>query len=84
LNRHDGTRGRKVWYNYWDECIRDERDYYNRLNYIHVNPVKHGYVEDPEDYEFSSYRAYLGANGEGWLKDILRNFPVGALLKNDP
>lgn len=84
LNRIDGVRGRRVWYNYWDECIRDERDYYNKLNYIHLNPVKHGYVEDAEDYEFSSYRAYLESNGEGRLKEILVRYPIKHLLKNDP
>lgn len=83
MNKTDGTPGRKVWYNYWDECIRDEKDYYNKLNYIHVNPVKHGYVENPEDYEFSSYRAYLEANGEEWVKGLLHRFPVADLLETD-
>lgn len=83
LNKVDGTPGRRVWYNYWDECIRDERDYYNKLNYIHLNRVKHGYVENPEDYEFSSYRAHLKASGEDWLREILRKYPVESLLKND-
>jgi putative transposase len=83
INRLDGIRGRKVWYNYWDECVRDERDYYNKLNYIHLNPVKHECVESPEDYEFSSYCAYLKASGEDWVREILRKYPVGSLLKND-
>mgnify|MGYP001562541452 CR=1 FL=1 len=83
INRIDNVRGRKVWYNYWDECVRDERDYYNKLNYIHLNSVKHGYAEKPEDYEFSSYRAYLEANGEEWLSDILARYPVSELLRND-
>ncbi len=84
INTIDGIRGRKVWYNYWDECVRDEKDYYNKLNYIHVNAVKHGYVKNPEDYEFSSYRAYLKAIGQDWIRDILARYPVGDLLKNDP
>ena len=83
LNILDGVRGRKVWYNYWDECVRNHRDYYNRLNYIHLNPVKHGYVEKPENYGFSSVRAYLEANGGVWMKDMLSRYPVESLLKND-
>ena len=39
INRMDKENGRKVWYNYWDECIRDERDFYTKLNYIHLNPI---------------------------------------------
>jgi putative transposase len=58
-NAEDGLIGRQVWWNYWDTCIRSERDYYDRLRYIFWNPVKHGLVENPEDYSFSNYREYL-------------------------
>jgi len=30
---------------YWEHTIRDERDFENHVNYIHYNPVKHGYVK---------------------------------------
>ena len=66
LNQEDGTRGRKVFQNYWDRCIRNEKDFFTHLNYIHYNPVKHSLVDKMEDYEFSSYRYYLqryGRNG---------------------
>lgn len=34
--------------------------YYNRLiTYIHQNPVHHGFVEDPADWPFSSFRIML-------------------------
>ena len=59
LNRENGTRGRKVFQNYWDRCIRNEKDFYTRLNYIHYNPVKHGSVYKMEDYGCSRYRCYL-------------------------
>ena len=49
LNSLDKMRGRSVWYSYWDTCIRGERDFWTRFNYIHYNPVKHGYVQRPED-----------------------------------
>ncbi len=58
-NDEDGLNGRKVWWNYWDTCIRSERDYYNRLRYVFWNPVKHGLAENPEDYPFSNYKEYL-------------------------
>jgi len=35
-----------------DHIIRNERDYFNHLNYIYINPVKHGLVDDPEDWPF--------------------------------
>lgn len=53
-NGEDGMRGRKVWYRYSDRLIRSERHYYTTLNYIHYNPVKHGLVDSPYDWEWSS------------------------------
>jgi putative transposase len=76
LNRLDGARGRQVWHNYWDTCIRGEVDYWTRFNYIHHNPVKHGYVLRSEDWPFSSYHHYLRRNGQDWLTDAFRQYPV--------
>ncbi len=39
---------------FWDHLIRNENDYYAHLNYIHYNPVKHGYVKRAYDYPHSS------------------------------
>lgn len=69
-NSEDELPGRKVWWNYWDTCIRAENDYYNRLRYIFWNPVKHGLVEKPEDYNFSSYREYLSQSDNFELVDM--------------
>jgi len=55
INLWDEAAGRQVWHNYWDTCIRTEYDLWTRFNYIHHNPVKHGYVQRPEDWPFSSY-----------------------------
>lgn len=58
-NNTDRSQGRKVWWNYWDTCIRSEQDYFNRLRYVFWNPVKHGLVKQPQDYPFSNYQEYL-------------------------
>jgi putative transposase len=76
LNRCDQMRGRQVWHNYWDTCIRSEKDYWTRFNYIHHNPVKHGYVSLMCKWEFSSYHYYLEHKGEEWLADSFRRYPV--------
>lgn len=50
----------KFWQKrYWDHVIRDDEDFENHLHYIHYNPVKHGLVTKPEDWEHSSYRAWV-------------------------
>jgi putative transposase len=76
LNGRDHTRGRQVWHNYWDTCIRTEADYWTRFNYIHHNPVKHGYVSLTENWPFSSYHYYLERKGKDWLMDASHWHPV--------
>jgi putative transposase len=76
LNRRDNARGRKGWYSYEDRCIRSDRHYYTSLNYVHHNPVKHGYVEKWQDWPFSSVHDYLETKGRDWLVDVWREYPL--------
>jgi putative transposase len=76
LNQQAGATGRQVWHNYWDSWIRTEASYWKRFNYIHHNPVKHGYVQHMEDWPFSSYRYYLEKYGADWLADAFRRYPI--------
>ena len=39
---------------FWDHITRDEKDWNSPLDYIHYNPVKHGFVKNPRDWKFSS------------------------------
>jgi REP element-mobilizing transposase RayT len=49
----------KVWQDgYHAEEISSNKFIYQKLNYIHNNPVKDKIVEKPEDYLFSSARNY--------------------------
>jgi REP element-mobilizing transposase RayT len=43
--------------------LRDLRRRYQKLSYIHMNPVKAGIVVEPEHYLYSSARNYAGLNG---------------------
>jgi len=63
-NDQDGLPGRKVWWNYWETCVRSQADYLNRLCYIFWNPVKHGLVHEPTEYRYSNYLDYLN---EEWF-----------------
>ena len=51
-------RGSKpIWQKrFYEHTIRNEKDYYEKLNYIYNNPIKHEYVENIEDWKYSSYR----------------------------
>ena len=54
INRSDGTPGRKVWHSFWDTHLTYQKSYLARLNYVHNNPVKHGLVENAEQYPWCS------------------------------
>jgi len=73
-NDRDKCRGRQVWYQYWDTCVTHESSFWARLNYIHYNPVKHGLVDDPADYPYSSYRVWQ-ERGDSNLRYIQDAYP---------
>ena len=61
-----GERG--IWQRrYWEHLIRDERDYRHHMDYIHYNPVKHGYVQQATAWPYSSIHRYKRA---GTLDEI--------------
>jgi len=48
---------------FWEHVIRDDDDWARHVDYIHYNPVKHGYATAAADWPFSSFRK---AVQEGW------------------
>ena len=57
-------REKGIWQRrFWEHCIRDEDDWRNHVNYIYFNPVKHGYVDEPQEWLYSSYHK---AVRKGW------------------
>lgn len=49
-----GERG--IWQRrYWEHLIRDERDFNSHMDYIHINPVKHGLVPCVADWPYSTF-----------------------------
>jgi putative transposase len=66
-----GERG--IWQRrYWEHTIRDESDFVRHIDYIHINPVKHGLVTRVGDWPYSSFRrmAKLGVYPEDWAGDV--------------
>jgi len=53
-------RERGIWQRrYWEHQIRDEDDLARHVDYIHYNPVKHGWVSNPVDWPHSTLHAYI-------------------------
>jgi putative transposase len=54
LNELQGRSGSFWQSGFYDHICRDEEDYRRRLRYIYENPVRKGYVEQPEDWPYSA------------------------------
>ena len=53
-------RQQDIWqHRGWEHCVRDERDLQQHIDYIHYNPVKHGYVKRASDWQYSSIHRYI-------------------------
>ena len=78
-NEDDGAPGRRVWYRYSDRAMRSEAHFYAALNYVHANPVRHGWVASPYAWEESSVHWYLAQQGRSWLRDTWRAYPIGEM-----
>ncbi len=44
---------------FWEHLIRDEADLVKHVEYIHYNPIKHGYVQSLMDWKYSSFFTYV-------------------------
>jgi putative transposase len=50
----------KLWQRrFWEHTIRDDHDFETHVNYIHINPVKHGYVTRPVDWPHSTIHRFV-------------------------
>jgi putative transposase len=51
---------RDVWQRrFWEHFIRNDFDLTRHIEHIHYNPVKHGYITSPFDWQYSSFRKYV-------------------------
>ncbi len=57
--------------------IRDQQDFNAHMDYIHINPFKHGLVERVIDWPYSTFHKYVAqgiypANWAGGIQDSLK------------
>jgi putative transposase len=75
-NQADNLQGRQVWFNFFDREMKSERHFWASLNYIHHNPVKHGYAERWQDWLFSSANNFLENEGREKASHIWKEYPI--------
>ena len=75
LEDYELTESRKhkkekdIWQRrYWEHTITDEDDLIKHIDYIHYNPIKHGYVKQTKEWEYSTFKKYVkqGLYDENW------------------
>lgn len=65
-----GERG--VWQRrFWEHTIRNEESYAACLDYVHINPIKHGYVDKAKDWPYSTFKRWVkrGRYSPHWPSD---------------
>ncbi|VAW57985.1 Transposase and inactivated derivatives [hydrothermal vent metagenome] len=61
---HKGDRAYQFWQEgVHPELIQGDHMMRQKVDYIHNNPVKRGYVDKAEHWRYSSARDYLGQQG---------------------
>ena len=61
---HKGDRAYQFWQEgCHPEWIQNDAMMRQKIEYIHQNPVKRGYVDQPEHWRYSSARDYAGSTG---------------------
>ena len=51
-----------VWQGrFWEHTVRDETDFARHVDYLHYNPVKHGWVERVRDWPYSTFHRFVEA-----------------------
>jgi putative transposase len=73
-----GERG--IWQRrFWEHTIRDDEDYAAHVDYCHINPVKHGYVQRVVDWPYSTFHRYVarGVYPSNWTGEPESLFEAG-------
>ena len=70
-NGEEQARGRKVFFRAVERAMRSDRHYWATLNYVHHNPVRHGYVA-----HWSSATEYLAQTRVEEAQRIWQEYPL--------
>ena len=68
-----GNGERCLWARrFWESTIRDPESLARRIDYVHFNPVKHGYVTRVADWPYSSFHTFVarGLLPMDWAGDM--------------
>ncbi len=82
-NGEDNCRGRRAWCNALEHAIKSTGHFYATLNYVHHNPVKHGYVSTWQEWPYSSAADYLEQVGRDKVLSDWQKYDISTMGKWD-
>ena len=71
---------RGIWQRrFWEHTIRNEEDYAAHMDYIHYNPVKHGWVKTVKEWPYSTFHQMVKKEiyPIDWTTLNMESFDVG-------
>jgi len=84
-NGEDTQRSRKVWCGTGETRMKNDRHFWASMNYIHHNPVKHGYVKQWTEWPYSSATQFLDAVGRKQATEMWNEYDItGMGIEWDP
>ena len=82
VNELDRQASRKVWFQYWDTLISNQRSYLARLHYVHENAVRHGVVRRAANYPWCS-AGWFERTASPALRKTVLTFPCNRVVVPD-
>jgi len=77
VRQRRGERG--IWQRrYWEHAIRDDEDFRAHMDYVHINPLKHGLVSRVADWPYSTFHRGVAAGvyPVDWAGSIAQDDPA--------
>jgi putative transposase len=71
VRQRAGERG--IWQrHFWEHLIRDDFDFQRHVDYVYVNPLKHGLVSRVSDWPYSTFHRAVeaGIYPSDWCGDV--------------
>jgi len=59
INAQRGELGRLYQGRLFDRALRTVKEYQERVEYLHLNPLRRGLLKRPEDWKWSSVHEYV-------------------------
>ena len=64
MNRRRGTEGELWQPRFFDRALRTVKEYNEKVEYIHMNPIRARLARRPQDWRWSSFSEYAGMSAE--------------------